>query len=170
MRKKRGSSESVQEFLDNFTAPCPMTGCFLFTGATNEKGYGQLFRDGGYIAAHRYVLKKSKGLPEGLHALHSCSTPSCCNPDHLRVGTNHENMQDKMRAGRQKFVAADNKRNKTHCPKGHPYSGDNLWISKRTGARHCRTCHRLGVLASFNKNKEENNARRRERYHARKNG
>lgn len=27
---------------------------------------------------------------------------------------------------------------KTHCPKGHPYSGDNLTISN--GRRHCRTC------------------------------
>jgi hypothetical protein len=31
-------------------------------------------------------------------------------------------------------------RAKTHCPKGHPYSGDNLRINKRTGYRECRKC------------------------------
>ena len=28
---------------------------------------------------------------------------------------------------------------KTHCPQGHPYSGDNLYIS-RAGDRQCRSC------------------------------
>ena len=30
---------------------------------------------------------------------------------------------------------------RTHCPQGHPYSGDNLYV-KPTGSRECRTCHR----------------------------
>ena len=29
---------------------------------------------------------------------------------------------------------------KTHCPQGHPYSGDNLHISP-DGDRHCRRCN-----------------------------
>ncbi len=28
---------------------------------------------------------------------------------------------------------------KTHCPRGHPYSGDNLYIGSR-GGRYCRQC------------------------------
>jgi hypothetical protein len=36
----------------------------------------------------------------------------------------------------------DNNRRKTHCPKGHPLSGDNLLTSKlKIGKRECRTCH-----------------------------
>lgn len=31
---------------------------------------------------------------------------------------------------------------KTHCPKGHPYSGDNLYVQKTDGARRCKTCMR----------------------------
>lgn len=31
-------------------------------------------------------------------------------------------------------------RAKTHCPKGHPYSGDNLIIQPSNGARKCRAC------------------------------
>jgi hypothetical protein len=30
--------------------------------------------------------------------------------------------------------------NRTHCPHGHPYSGDNLIFNSRSGARACRSC------------------------------
>jgi hypothetical protein len=29
---------------------------------------------------------------------------------------------------------------KTHCPKGHPYAGGNLYVKPRSGYRECRTC------------------------------
>jgi hypothetical protein len=41
--------------------------------------------------------------------------------------------RDKVKAG-PKWHA-----NKTHCPQGHPYSGDNLVI-KKSGSRQCRIC------------------------------
>jgi hypothetical protein len=33
-------------------------------------------------------------------------------------------------------------RAKTHCPKGHPYSGDNLEVNNR-GHRLCRACRKI---------------------------
>lgn len=33
-----------------------------------------------------------------------------------------------------------NRRSETHCSKGHPYSGKNLYITKQ-GHRRCRRCH-----------------------------
>ena len=33
---------------------------------------------------------------------------------------------------------AQYQKDKTHCPKGHPYSGDNLYSHK--GKRHCKAC------------------------------
>lgn len=33
-------------------------------------------------------------------------------------------------------------REKTHCPAGHPYRGENLYVDQ-SGRRHCRTCRRL---------------------------
>jgi len=33
-------------------------------------------------------------------------------------------------------------RAKTHCPSGHPYSGENLHVETGTGKRRCRICMR----------------------------
>lgn len=35
---------------------------------------------------------------------------------------------------------------KTHCPKGHPYSGDNLYIHPKSKRRDCRKCRKLHPL------------------------
>lgn len=37
-------------------------------------------------------------------------------------------------------------REKTHCPKGHPYVGDNLYTNPQ-GRRECRECGRIAVRA-----------------------
>ena len=52
--------------------------------------------------AHRVSYTAFIGeIPEGAHILHSCDNPLCCNPEHLRVGSNSENVQDKVSRGRQ---------------------------------------------------------------------
>jgi hypothetical protein len=55
------------------------------------------------LKAHRLSLEHALGRPlrEGMFALHSCNNPPCCNPEHLREGTNQDNVDDKLRADRQ---------------------------------------------------------------------
>lgn len=36
------------------------------------------------------------------------------------------------------------RRAKTHCTKGHPLSGDNLYLAAR-GSRHCKVCRHDAV-------------------------
>jgi hypothetical protein len=79
-------------------------GCFLFTGWLNPQGYGQIGDGkGGNIYAHRAAYLLCIGdIPEGLGVLHKrhCPNRNCCNPEHLYVGTDQDNTDDRMAMGR----------------------------------------------------------------------
>lgn len=74
-------------------------GCWLWTGSVSAKGYGETscYPNGVRIRlAHRVSYFKHYGVnPGSLHVLHKCDTPGCVNPDHLYLGTNDDNVQDK---------------------------------------------------------------------------
>lgn len=63
--------------------------------------------------------------------------PSNNRVGNLRWGTVSDNWNDMVRNGNHRNAK------KTHCPKGHEYTEDNTYTSKRN-QRHCLTCHREG--------------------------
>lgn len=69
--------------------------CWMWLGGTNSEGYGYYKQQ----RVHRVMLAKKLGRPLVAMALHSCRTPGCCNPDHLREGTHLDNMQDRAKQG-----------------------------------------------------------------------
>lgn len=76
--------------------------CWPWTGGVSSDGYGS-FKLASYrtVTASRLALIAYKMQePEGLHVLHRCDNPSCCNPRHLRFGTVADNAQDKVSRGR----------------------------------------------------------------------
>lgn len=87
------------------------------------------------VGLHRLVIEQDIGrhLLADEFVIHLCDNPSCVRFDHLRVGTNAENMRDAVAKRRQHQVV------KTQCPHGHPYGGDNLYVTK-AGGRQCKTC------------------------------
>lgn len=90
-----------------------VTGCMEFTGGErNSQGYGciemrgRTSRQHRRCAAHRAAYAMTWGeCPAGLDLLHSCDNPKCVNPQHLRLGTHLENMQDMAQKGRHGLKA-----------------------------------------------------------------
>lgn len=74
--------------------------CWLFTGCVNNNGYGQIRHNGKTMLAHRVAYELIAGEEPNGVLLHTCDTPLCCNPEHLTVGTQRDNLQDMRNKGR----------------------------------------------------------------------
>jgi hypothetical protein len=121
------------------------TGCWIFTGALNSKGYGCIAVDGdGTIRlAHRaaYELLIDR-IPAGMVIDHAvCAVKRCCNPAHLEVVTVRENNRRAVAAGLAYPALAARNAAKTHCAHGHEFSDENTRLD-RQGWRVCVACRR----------------------------
>lgn len=108
-------------------------GCWPWHGAS-LRGYGKfnsrsLGRQG---YSHRWAYEFTRGpIPDGLHVLHRCDNPPCCNPDHLFLGTHLDNVADMNAKGRG--AHGDRHGSRTH-PERLP-RGENHKRAKLTAAQ-----------------------------------
>ena len=79
-------------------------GCWEWTRGKNRGGYGKFRtrgRHGKFHRAHRAAWELTNGpIPDGLCVCHRCDNPPCCNPAHLFLGTQAENLRDMVAKGR----------------------------------------------------------------------
>lgn len=68
--------------------------CWEWQG-TLRSGYGRLKISGKHISCHRLSWQIHNGaIPPGMHVLHNCFNKQCVNPNHLRLGSHKENLND----------------------------------------------------------------------------
>lgn len=113
------------------------TACWLWTAYIRPNGYGAFMPvEHECRYAHRFAFALVKGeIPPGLQLDHLCRVRHCVNPAHLEAVTLQENLL------RSPLTLQSIHLSRTHCPQGHPYSGDNLYTD-RNGGRACRTCRK----------------------------
>lgn len=110
----------------------PETGCWNWAGDTDRDGYGIVYREGYNWQAHRWVWTLVHGLTD-LPIDHVCRNRRCVNATslkHLEAVTTAVNNERIPTFGK----------NRTHCPKGHPYDEANTGVYAN-GNRRCRACH-----------------------------
>lgn len=100
------SVNQATPMIDRFWAKVQKTdSCWLWTAAKNPKGYGVFCVDkktNDNEQAHRVSYRLHYGeIPDNLRVLHHCDNPTCVRPDHLFLGTDGDNMRDKVAKDRQ---------------------------------------------------------------------
>jgi HNH endonuclease len=118
----------------------PETSCWEWTGTVDSGGYAQISVNSTTRLAHRLSYELFKGpIPQGLDLDHLCRNLRCINPDHLEPVTAKENVH------RSPIHNAS----KTHCPKGHEYTPDNIYWDSRHHGRKCRACTMARAKAQY---------------------
>lgn len=69
----------------------------------HRRGYGGVWDGVRWTHAHRVAYRLARGpIPDGMEVCHHCDNPTCCNPRHLFLGTQLDNMRDMDRKGRRR--------------------------------------------------------------------
>lgn len=131
-------------------------GCWLWTGPyyknrpwpQNRYGYIGFWYDSRKgrsrsTGTHRAMMMALHGpLTKEQCVCHRCDVPLCVNPEHLFIGSMRDNIHDSRSKNRH------HEGKKEYCDRGHPLSGDNLYLSKQARGkgpalrRVCRVCQK----------------------------
>lgn len=95
-------SKPLKERLAEYSEVNTDSGCREWVRHTNADGYGMLWLNGGAERTHRAAwLAEHGAIPVGMHVLHRCDNRKCINIAHLFLGTNADNVADKVSKNRQ---------------------------------------------------------------------
>lgn len=117
----------------NFTTKVMESTCTVWTGSTNNKGYGIIQVDGRLELAHRVAYEAAYGpIPDGMVIDHVCRVRNCVKPEHLEPVTVAENNRRGRHAAALKVGDV--------CINGHVIAQDSDLYHRPTGAVECCAC------------------------------
>ncbi len=94
--------KSMEERFDSMVVKTDT--CWLWGGENGVKRYGVISYGGRAskaVSAHRYSYLRYNGpIARGLVVRHKCDVMNCVNPEHLELGTNEDNVDDRNARGR----------------------------------------------------------------------
>lgn len=113
-------------------SPEPNTGCWLWVGTLNQRGYARVGRGNQTRrGAYRLAYELFKGpIPNGAEIDHLCRVRCCVNPDHLEAVSHQVNSQRATNAQALKQA----------CLRGHLFNTENTYIVVRKDGQRCRYC------------------------------
>lgn len=134
------------ERLEAYSMPEPNSGCQLWIGWTNPRGYGVFYDDRRkQRLAHRASWEHHRwSIPGDLFVCHKCDVRSCINPDHLFLGTTQDNTADMVRKGRHRFTV--------RCGEDHAssrFTNEQISYIRRSHDRNGALAKEFAVVASL---------------------
>ncbi len=91
------------------------TGCWIWIASKATTGYGDFRAFGKHYTAHTASYMAHNGpIENNLHVMHKCDIKLCCNPNHLTVGTNLDNIMDSVQKNRRKGIARNRPKQLTY--------------------------------------------------------
>lgn len=164
LKHRRRQRSLTDRFMD-YVSPEPNSGCWLWDGSCDRRGYGQLRVTKRVLkyATHVALYLDGRPVADGMYACHHCDNPGCVNPAHLFIGTQKDNMADSANKGRASPPppAKPGQGMKKFCVRGHPLSGDNLYCPPGNSRhRACRECLRIRKAAQNARLKEQRSVAR----------
>lgn len=117
--------------------------------------YTHITVNGKRVQAHRSTYEDVFGPVPSDHEFHHevCENTWCCNPWHVKPMTKSEHAKISMTKMPHE-AKGKHYREKTHCPKGHPYDEANTYHLPN-GGRVCRQCRNEKTLAAYHQKRAE---------------
>jgi len=105
---KRNIKESVWKQIDKRGED----DCWEWMGYKNKDGYGRISIGRKLYSTHRLVYELMKGnILHNEVIMHLCNNPSCCNPKHLKCGTQEDNIYQMYEEGRDRHMIQEGELN-----------------------------------------------------------
>lgn len=102
------TADQIERFESKVDRSAGDDACHLWQAGRDPLGYGHFRVGKRRVSAHRITYALAFGfIPAGLVVRHRCDNPPCCNPAHLRIGTDADNNRDKAERGRCRPVTGE---------------------------------------------------------------